>query len=169
MIQLDHLLSDRDSYPYPCDEVYGTTSSDQSVNDGEPVEITPLNSMAGPDILVFAPEIRWYDVKIVGLIPVSQYQWASKKGGESSKAWTCKYVISGEEDASMNSADLAAVSISSFYDVDKPASKSFRGIFPTLQQRLILHSENVEIDISKLRQWKPKIQINYNRLPSEDE
>jgi len=51
----------------------------------------------------------------------------------------------------------------------EPDYEPIRGVFTVSQPRKVFHSEEVEINISKLRRWQPSVQINIDRIHEDDE
>ena len=78
-----------------------------------------------------------------------------------------QYIISDESNL-FSGAITTSVSTTPQMETE-PDTESLRGVFSVSYHRKILYSEEVEINISKLRRWQPTVQINLDRIPDDDE
>ena len=171
MIQLQDQTSG-DSYPFPSDEVFGTTMSDSATHDQDSVAFPAPKSCAQHVVLLIGPEPSRKDVRFIGISPsFNQRLWSSKALGATPRPWSCMYVVSAESmDEQFESCEVTSVCTPSpprAMPYSSPASS--RGVFPVTRTRSLVAFETIEIVVSKLRQWQPNIQISTSRLPSEDE
>ena len=169
MIQL---RENDDSYPYPSDEVLGTTMSYSEKQDRGLIAFSEPKSTVQPIVFVIGPEANKYDIKSGEIASgFNRRLWPSGAVHTTGRAWRCMYVImAGSIDEPLESSEPASVSMSYLpYATPYSVPTLSRGIFPVVRTRSLVASETVEIVISNLRQWRPNIRINTGRLPSDDE
>jgi hypothetical protein len=171
MMQLQDQTSG-DSYPFPSDEVLGTTMSNSTTHDQGPAAFPDPKRSAQRVVLLIGPEVNSHDIRFIGIAPgFNRRLWSSGVISATARPWACLYVVSAESmDEQLESCEVASISTSSPpHAMPYSLPVSSRGIFPVARTRSAVASETIEIVVSKLRQWRSKIQINTGRLPSEDE
>ena len=95
------------------------------------------------------------------------YRWASMSVVETPQIH--QYIISDESCLSeFSSTTTSSVSNTPPMETEQD-TESIRGVFSVSHHRKILYSEEVEINISKLRRRQPTVQINLERIPDDDE
>ena len=120
-------------------------------------------------VQAFIPETFWgNDIRGAEIVtPV--YRWLRNPIAETPSIQ--KDIISGEGEFS-EFPNVAAANFSASTCLEsepETETESLRGVLTVSHRHKIIHSDIVEINISKLRRWKPDVQINLGRIPEDDE